>query len=154
MLFVGLNHHSLISSHIFPISPHATRAILLRTLEDLTIKVGLWVQLMIRLRRIDLDVLMFAPDMPLQCRLRTVKLSTPCMRTTVSQHQILRVSSLTLHRNKLFSPFCLRYRLEQVQHHPLLGPSIRKPLLDPLLLLSESQVRSALMFLGGREEVG
>lgn len=65
MLFVGLDHHSLILSHIFLISPLTTGAVLLGTLEDLAIKVGLWVQLVVRLRRIDLDVLMFASDMPL-----------------------------------------------------------------------------------------
>lgn len=143
---------SFISPQIFIISPDAAGAVLLRAFEDLAVKVGLWVQLVVRLRWIDLDVFMLASDMPLQGRLRTVKLPTISMRTAISEHQILRFSSLSLGRDKQFSTFRPRNGLKQVQHHPLLGPGIRKPFFDPLLLLSESQVRPAPFFLAFGED--
>lgn len=143
--------HSFTLPLVFFIAAHAARAVLLRTLEDLAVEVGRGVQLVVRLRRVDLDVPVLAADVPLQGRLRTVKLPAAIEGTAMPQHQILRVPPLTLHCHELLTPLRPLKRLKQVQHHPLLGPGIRKPVLDPPLLLSESQVRSSLLLRDGKE---
>ena len=106
---------------------------------------------MVRLRRVDLDVPVLAADVSLQGRLRTVKLPAIIEGTTMPQHQILRVPPLTLHCHELLTPLRPLKRLEQVQHHPLFSLGIRKPVLDPPLLLSELQVRSSLLLRDGKE---